>query len=113
MRLIDADDLREMFLAETCVFTPNDVLDCIDSTCTIDAVPVVRCKDCIYSVPLDRNCELNEIAYLHCTLWRGEETKNVWHKYKKYYKDYSLVDRDGFCNQGTRREEGNDGSQAR
>lgn len=67
-----------------------------------DVAEVVRCWDCIYSVPLDRNCELNEIAYLHCTLWRGEETKNVWHKYKKYYKDYSLVDRDGFCSSGER-----------
>lgn len=46
VRLIDADELREMFLYETCVFTPNDVLDYIDSTCTINAVPVVRCEDC-------------------------------------------------------------------
>lgn len=67
-------------------------------------LPVVRCQDCINAVPLDCNCELNEIAYLHCNLWRGEETKNVWHKYKKYYKDYSLVDRDGFCSSGERRD---------
>lgn len=67
-----------------------------------DVVPIVRCQDCINAVPLDRNCELNETAYLHCNLWRGEETKNVWHKYKKYYKDYSLVDRDGFCSSGER-----------
>lgn len=56
-----------------------------------------RCEDCIHSVPLDNNCELNTSMYLHCNLWRGEETKNVWHKYKKYYKDYSIVERDGFC----------------
>ena len=56
-----------------------------------------RCEDYIHSVPLDNNCELNTTMYLHCTLWRGEETKNVWHKYKKYYKDYSIVERDGFC----------------
>lgn len=48
MRLIDADDLRDIFLSETCLFTPNDVLDYIDSTCTVDAVPVVRCADCKY-----------------------------------------------------------------
>ena len=46
VRLIDADELREMFLYETCVFTPNDVLDYIDSTCTINAMPVVRCAAC-------------------------------------------------------------------
>lgn len=51
MRLIDADELREIFLYETCVFTPNDVLDYIDSTCTIDAVPVVRCRDCKWDRP--------------------------------------------------------------
>ncbi len=56
-----------------------------------------RCQECINSVPLDNNCELNTSIYLHCNLWRGEETKNVWHKYKKYYKDYSIVERDGYC----------------
>ena len=56
-----------------------------------------KCQDCVYSVPLDNNCELNTGMYLHCTLGRGEETKNIWHKYKKYYKDYSIVDRGGFC----------------
>jgi hypothetical protein len=58
-----------------------------------------RCQNCINSVPLDNNCELNSSVYLHCTLSRGEETKNVWHKYKKYYKDYSIVNRDGFCDE--------------
>ena len=81
---------------------------CVEGPCAseelVEYVPVVRCQDCIYAVPLDRNCELNETAYLHCNLWRGEETKNVWHKYKKYYKDYSLVDRDGFCSSGERRD---------
>lgn len=56
-----------------------------------------RCQDCVHSVPLDNNCEINTSAYLHCNMSRGEETRNVWHKYKKYYKDYSIVERDGFC----------------
>ena len=87
-----------------------DVFDdyCNEAPCSyeelVEYVPVVRCQDCIYAVPLDRNCELNTMAFLHCNLWRGEETKNVWHKYKKYYKDYSLVDRDGFCSSGERRD---------
>ena len=83
-------------------FGRENVRDVIRGVPAADVVPVVRCQDCIYAVPLDRNCELNQTAYLHCNLWRGEETKNVWHKYKKYYKDYSLVDRDGFCSSGER-----------
>ncbi len=48
MRLIDADNLRDIFKYETCLFEPNDVLDYIDSECTIDAVEVVRCENCQY-----------------------------------------------------------------
>ena len=69
---------------------------------TVDAVEVVRCQNCVHAEPLDHNCELSTSYYLHCKLWRGEETKNVWHKYKKYYKDYSLVERDGFCSDGAK-----------
>ena len=69
---------------------------------TVDAVAVVRCQNCVHAEPLDHNCELSASYYLHCKLWRGEETKNVWHKYKKYYKDYSLVERDGFCSDGAK-----------
>ena len=69
---------------------------------TVDAVEVVRCQNCVHAEPLDRNCEINTCFYMHCKLYRGEETKNVWHKYKKYYKDYSLVERDGFCSDGAK-----------
>lgn len=64
------------------------------------AVNIVRCFDCQYSAPLERNCGLDSSIYLHCILWRGDLTKNVWHKYKKYYKDYSLVEHDEFCSCG-------------
>lgn len=67
------------------------------------AVLAVTCQECVHAEPFDRNCELNQTAYLHCKLGRGEETRNVWHKYKKYYKDYSVVDRDGYCDAGERR----------
>ena len=69
-----------------------------------DFVEVVRCRDCINAEPLERNCELNENFYMHCRLWRGEECKNVWHKYKRYYRDYSLVQHDDFCGSGERKE---------
>ena len=49
MRLIDADALRDELLGKY-AFTEEE--DCIayyiDNAPTIDAVPVVRCKDCIY-----------------------------------------------------------------
>ena len=67
-----------------------------------DLVEVVRCQNCVHAEPLDRNCEISTCHYMHCKLYRGEETKNVWHKYKKYYKDYSLVERDGFCSDGAK-----------
>lgn len=70
----------------------------------VDAAPVVRCRDCINAEPLERNCELNGNFYMHCRLWRGEECKNVWHKYKRYYRDYSLVQHDDFCSSGERKE---------
>ena len=71
---------------------------------TVDAVSVVRCQDCINAEPLERNCEVNANFYMHCRLWRGEECKNVWHKYKRYYRDYSLVKHDDFCSSGERKE---------
>lgn len=71
---------------------------------TVDAVPVVRCRGCINAEPLERNCEVNANFYMHCRLWRGEECKNVWHKYKRYYRDYSLVQHDDFCSSGERKD---------
>lgn len=76
----------------------------VDCFPTIDAVELVRCHDCVHAVPLERNCELNTCLYMHCNLWRGDETKNVWHKYKRFYKDYSLVEHDDFCSYGERKD---------
>ena len=72
----------------------------IENAPTADVVEVVRCQDCAHAEPLDRNCEISTSLYMHCKLWRGDHTRNVWHKYKKYYKDYSLVMRDGYCSDG-------------
>lgn len=74
-----------------------------------DVVPVVRCKDCKYSRELDKHCEINRTAYLHCALLKGDETKYVWHKYKKYYKDYSIVEPDDFCSYGERKNDNGNG----
>lgn len=80
----------------------DHAISVVNEAPAVDAVEVVRCQHCIHSVPFERNCELNTTAYMHCKLGRGEETLNVWHKYKKYYRDYSVVDRDGFCDEGER-----------
>lgn len=76
----------------------------IASLPSADVVEVVRCKNCKFAIELDKRCEINRTIYKHCTLLRGDETKNVWHKYKKYYKDYSIVELDDFCNCGERKE---------
>ena len=96
-------------------FVKNTV-PCIDRMTTIecvvtsikqapaaDVVEVVRCKDCNFATELDKHCDINRTAYKHCSLLRGDETRNVWHKYKKYYKDYSLVEADDFCSYGERK----------
>lgn len=106
MRLIDADALKERAIRvstvkEHCYFKAVGTRE-IDRAPTVDAVEVVRCQNCVHAEPLDHNCELSTSFYMHCKLWRGEETKNVWHKYKKYYKDYSLVERDGYCDAGAK-----------
>jgi hypothetical protein len=71
---------------------------------TADVVEVVRCKDCKHAVELDKHCDISRTAYRHCNLLRGDETKYVWHKYKKYYKDYSIVEPDDFCSCGELKE---------
>ena len=51
MRLIDADAMRTDWLENgenEYVYDTNAVLESIDEQPTIDAVEVVRCKDCIY-----------------------------------------------------------------
>ena len=48
-RLIDADAMRQDWLENgenEYVYDTNAVLDSIDVQPTVDAVPVVRCKDC-------------------------------------------------------------------
>lgn len=69
-----------------------------------DFVEVVRCKDCKYAVELDKHCEINKASYRHCTMGRGDEEEFVWHKYKKYYKGYSIVGLDEYCSYGERKD---------
>lgn len=86
------------------VFLVDHILHKIRNCPTADVVEVVRCKDCVHSTELDKHCEINRSAYRHCKMWRGEEERDVWHSYKKYRKDYSIVELDGFCDMGERRD---------
>ena len=97
MRLIDADALRKsMFSYYPCVnehsvkhnysgdtlmdYEVADLIDdCIDNATTIDAVPVVRCRDC-------KHCEFKEFKNAVC--WRRN----------------NLVATEDFCSYGEKRE---------
>ena len=97
MKLIDADKMKEVF--EISGFCGNckrrgifgcledirvaDVCICIHEAPTIDAVPVVRCKDCAY-------WQDNNGGYPHIMCrWNTDETP----------------DPDDYCSCGERREE--------
>ena len=97
MRLIDADRLNKPIYAEEDNITVsgmsydeicgyNDGIDItwnkIDQAPTIDAVPVVRCKDCIRRYDTDE-CPM-------CFLIEG-----------KYYE---YTNENGFCDRGDRKE---------
>ena len=102
MRLIDADRLNKPIYAEEDNITGsgmsydeicgyNDGIDIawnkIDQAPTIDAVPVVRCKDCIRRYDTDE-CPM-------CFLIEGE------------YCEYT--NENGFCDRGERKEGANNG----
>lgn len=97
MRLIDAKKLRDAIIQMTTDHRKDDfggqllhytgVIAEIDSAQTVDAEPVVRCKDCKYSEPWYADKRL-------CSLWYAEENAGagVWE--------------DGYCSYGKRREDG-------
>ena len=102
MRLIDADRLNKPIYAEEDNITGsgmsydeicgyNDGIDIawnkIDQALTIDAVPVVRCKDCIRRYDTDE-CPM-------CFLIEG-----------KYYE---YTNENGFCDRGERKGDADNG----
>ena len=84
-RLIDANAMRDDWLENgenEYVYDTNAVLDSIDSQPTVDAVEVVRCKDCIRRYDTDE-CPM-------CFLIEG-----------KYYE---FTNGNGFCDREERKE---------
>lgn len=115
MKPIDGDALalKVMTLGETAFINNPEAkalytqaMHYINKAPAIDAVKVVRCANCAHAEKIDKNAQLSNIKGLrHCKVWRGEETRNVWHKYIKEYRDYSLVELDGFCSDGIEKED--------
>lgn len=97
MRLIDADELKKAF-----DFDGNVELECavvqfgIDEAKTIDAVPVVRCKDCKY-------ISATTIGMKYAC-WKG--ASQVWGQTGDHAGDYvcrRIDDPEFYCADGERR----------
>ena len=84
-RYIDCGHLRPP--TEIC-FSEIDAISMIDRQPTVDAVPVVRCKDCKYRFTLDCPMRHEELTY-------DEDDGYDWIDH-----DYTSDDR--FCNEGAR-----------
>ena len=57
MRLINANELKKLMMADSLSimlfgkkYELSDAMRSVDRSSTVDAVPVVRCKDCIHNV---------------------------------------------------------------
>ena len=71
MRLIDADALKEIYTCnfdyENCIYDGATVVGNVDEAPTVDAVPVIRCKDCKYWKETDAIDKYN-ICVVHAML---------------------------------------------
>ena len=81
-RLIDADELKQdHFMGDECetcindagrcqnwhVYTKMDFCEWIDNAPTVDAVEVVRCKDCKYAhLTYQKSCK-------YCDMWKDDD----------------------------------------
>lgn len=99
MRLIDAEELERLFNAQIeqgvgviCAF--DAFYDALQDTPTVDAVPVVRCKECKHCRELNRKGWVEE-AYADGVLWCMNQSDGVWP--------------DDFCSYGEQRGGGEDG----
>ena len=76
-RLIDVDDLIDFINMghlrnplESC-FSERDVVDMLESRPTVDAVEVVRCKNCKYSEKESDNCTFNYFCHYDGCAWNN------------------------------------------
>lgn len=88
MKLIDGDELIELLLSTAITDKQREYSECVQYAVqkmpTVDAVPVVRCLDCLY--------------WQKSSLFRG-------HTVCRYVLDCSVVRReDDFCSRGERKD---------
>lgn len=82
MRIIDADKLRLSYWVSptSTVSTAGQYYfysqDEVDNAPTIDAEPVVRCKDCHYAKPYNKIWQLPKRDTLVCTHFANDEVDN-------------------------------------
>lgn len=89
MRLIDADNLKKLIIKrleipdERYLFaTEKTLYKEIDNAPTVDAVPVVRCKDCRFFHKYGFKLEYTECTHFDCDVtengycWWGERREN-------------------------------------
>ena len=70
MRMIDADKfILALMDASLSSVDEDTILDLVDSVPTVDAVPVVRCKDCKHRGGVQVTC--NGISIDYCKVWDG------------------------------------------
>lgn len=89
MRLIDADALIDFIDCghlrnplESC-FSERDVVDMLESRPTIDAVPVVRCRECMYR----QKAKVNRKGFLICPASGMEITDDDYCSYGAKMED--------------------------
>ena len=96
MRLIDADAMKEHVKRFTSVFAKYDwreICEMLNDAPTVDAVPVVRCKDCIHKPRGTRNKYDMEFPDEICPC----QCDDYWYSWMPYD--------DWFCANGERRED--------
>lgn len=86
MRPIDADALLEkMEHRKEYIGRPSDPVCLVEDAPTIDAVEVVRCKDCQY-----------------CEKWEHDITHEIF--YFCHHGNNKVTNADGYCSEGVKRD---------
>ena len=73
----------------------NDLLKILETALTVDAVEVVRCRDCIHAVEIEKDYISNLFidGTKQCELGRADTLFG-----------YSIITNDGFCDSGERKD---------
>lgn len=78
----------------------RDIKHLIDNTPTVDAVEVVRCKDCVHAGTFpNAYAERRFEGGMNCYLCRGDDGYGI--------ANVSVVYPDGYCDDGVRKEQKN------